>query len=297
MTGSSNDDCLTTNNSGPIPVVYNLVSAEPTPEVLFLCSAKIKRETGIILKNMFDTGNITAGLIASIYTQHLSYVYSLGAKYFEAGPSSDFTEIIYIFSTGSLEESQNLLRNDPFYKAGYFYDELWFPWEIHSPRWRISHGFRPADENIMVNAGLVPEYPLDIKQSIKEVKIDIITPSKLFACFSKINRGILLPFLSSEPMRSSNIFIQHVYNCSGQGGAGSMGYHWLSGPSVDFNQDLTIFSVNSLFMAQLIKENDAFSRYGVFYDMRYFEWCIHVPFRKASPQHKNLLKRLIEGGK
>jgi hypothetical protein len=129
VTGISNDDCLTTHDSGRIPVVYNLVSAEPTPEVLFLCSAKIKHEAGIILKNMFDTGNISAGVIASIYTQHLLYAYSLGDKYFEAGPSSDFTEIIYIFSTGSLEESKNLLHNDLFYKAGYFYDELWFPWE------------------------------------------------------------------------------------------------------------------------------------------------------------------------
>jgi hypothetical protein len=282
------------NQQWQMPVPKNLVSAEPTPYRLYVCSARIKPEAGSQLKNTFDKGIPLAGDLENTYNQHLVYTHHLGDTYFEAGPSADFTEILYIFSTENMAEAQTTLRNDPLFKSGIIYEDSWFTWEIHSPRWKIAANFREADEKFLYSAGLLPQYPPEIKQSIGEIIVDNITPPRLFACFSKMNRGILNQWLSPHSKTASVVMVQHVYNCAGQGGAGSMGYHWLSGPSVDYTLDLSIFSVNSLFMAQLIKENDSFSRYGIFYDFRYFEWCIHMPFRKASPQHKETLKRLME---
>ena len=74
-----------------------------------------------------------------------------------------------------------------------------------------------------------------------------------------------------------------------------MGYDWESGPAVDYRNELSIFSVTSMQMAQLIRENDPFAQHGFFYDRRYFEWCIHMPLRKASPAHKEALERFLRG--
>jgi hypothetical protein len=276
-----------------VPTEIRLVSSEPIPQQLFVCSARIKTEAGQSLKSLFESGFELPEDLDAVYKEHLAYTYGLGDKYYQAGPSADFTEILYIFSTISLEEAQSTMRNDPCYRAGIFYADSWFAWEVHSPYWKIPPYFIEADQNFQAGAGLKPAYPPGTGPHIKEVKVDVVTPSKLFACFSKFNREILKPYLSPESETASIILIQHVYNCAGQGGAGPMGYHWLSGPSVDYTRDLSIFSVNSLFMAQLIKENDAFSRYGLFQDMRYFEWRIHMPIRKASPQHRERLTGLL----
>ena len=72
-----------------------------------------------------------------------------------------------------------------------------------------------------------------------------------------------------------------------------MGYDWESGPSADSLYDLTIFSVNSIEMARQLRENDPFTKHGLFYEPDYFEWFIHAPFRKASPGRREALQQLL----
>jgi uncharacterized protein YciI len=280
------------NYQGPREI--RLVSSEAIPQQLFVCSARIKPEAGQLLKSFFKSGTSIPKELEVLYNAHLTYTDGWGDKYYQGGPSTDFTEILYIFATDSQEEAQKIMQEDPFYQEGVLFDDSWFPWEVHSPYWRIPPYFIETDKKFQSGAGLRPEYPPGMEPAIEEIRVAATTPYKLFACFSKMNRDVLKPYLSPESKTASMILIQHVYNCSGQGGAGPMGYHWLAGPSIDYTQDLTILSVNSLMMAQLIKENDAFSRYGLFYDIRYFEWCIHIPLRKASPQHRGALIQLFK---
>ena len=92
-----------------------------------------------------------------------------------------------------------------------------------------------------------------------------------------------------------SFFIQHAFYRVGPGGTEGVGYDWEGGPSADWNYELSIFSVTSMEMAQLIRENDPFAQNDFFYDRTYFEWCIHMPLRKASPAHKEALKRFLRG--
>ena len=47
-------------------------------------------------------------------------------------------------------------------------------------------------------------------------------------------------------------------------------------------------------MARQLRENDPFTKHGLFYDPDYFEWLIHVPFRKASPARREALQKLLK---
>ena len=73
-----------------------------------------------------------------------------------------------------------------------------------------------------------------------------------------------------------------------------MGFDWEAGPSMDQSYDLTVMSVGSMEMARLLRENDPVSQNGLFYDHRYFEWCILMPWKKASPTYKDNLKKLLK---
>ena len=100
-----------------VPAEIRMVPSEPTPDKLFVCSAKIKREAGTVLKKAFDVGTGLPKDLEATYNKHLIYTYELGEKgsYWAAGPAADFTEILYIFSTDSLEEAQKLMHNDPLF--------------------------------------------------------------------------------------------------------------------------------------------------------------------------------------
>ena len=277
-----------------LPVEIKMVANEPTPGELFVCSAKIKPEAGEPLKIAFEADKNIPEYLEHLYHNHLAYAYEHIEKYFQAGPSVDFKEIVYVFKTENIDEAKQLMHNDPFYKEGFYYDDSWFPWEIHSPRWKTPEHWKETHNNFLANVGIIPKYLQGIKQPVEEVRIDEITPYKLFASFCKMNEKIMQPWMAPESTTSLASFIQHVYYCNGPGGVGTMGYHWLAGPSTDFSQDLTILSVNSLFMAQLVRENDPLVKINAFYDISYFEWCIHLPVRKASPQHKDKLKKFLQ---
>jgi hypothetical protein len=273
----------------------NLVSSEPTPPNLFVCSARIKPEAGTSLRRLFESDIDLPGNLESIYKKHLVYTYNLGEKgfYFEAGPAADFTEILYILATDNLEEARKLMRNDPLYKAGIYYGDSWFKWEVHAPRWRSNSPEVTSGVDFR-QVGVLPSYPPGVKPVVKEVKVDVLTPLKLFVCLSKMNNEVVQP-PSGDLRKISMVTLQHFYYVSGAGGAGLMGYIWLGGTSSDFSQDLSILSVNSLEMAKMVKENDSLCRYGICQDLRYFEWYIHIPFSKASPSHQRKLRDLLRG--
>jgi len=252
-----------------------LVPTEPIPEKLFVCSAKINNKVGVALRSTFEMGIGIPRDLETLYNEHLVYTYGLGEKalFYEAGPSVEFNEILYIFATDSLEDSRKLMYEDPFHKAGIFYDDSYFEWHIHAPLWK-SH---------------LPPMP---EQEI-EVKVDLVTPRNLFVAFGKFNVEPMNDWVAGKAERP--IYqILHLINRDGTGGVGTMGFDWASGPSADVTRILHIFAVPSMQMAQFFNETDALFRYGLMSDFRYFEWCIHFPFRKASPKHKDALIRLLK---
>jgi hypothetical protein len=251
-----------------------LVPTEPIPEKLFVCSAKIDNKVGVLLRNAFNKGTEVSRSLTNLYNEHLVYTYGLGEKalFYEAGPSVKFDGILYIFATDNMEDSKKLMHGDPFHKEGIFYDDSYFEWHIHSPLWK-SH---------------LPPMP---EQEI-EVKVDVVTPQHLFVAFGKFNVEPMKDWMAGKAERP--IYqILHLINRDGTGGMGTMGFDWALGPSQDVTRILHIFAVPSLSMAQFVNETDALYRWGLMSDFRYFEWCIHFPLRKASPQHKDVLKRLL----
>jgi len=277
----------------PMPIEIRMVPTEPTPPRLFVCSAKTKYEIGAALERAFREGTDLPKDIQACHNKQLVYDYNLGERglYWESGPSADFTEILYIFSTNGLEEAQKLLHNSPFYKEGIFYDDGWFEWHIHAPFWR-SNIPEVTEGNLYRKFGVLPDYPPEIKPVVKKILVNVVTPPKLFASFARVDMESMQKI--SQDIESGGpipVFqIQHFFNRAGAGGMGPMGYDWAGGPSIDHSYDLTILSVNSLQTAQFLRENDALARHGLFYDFRYFEWCIHMPLKKASPAHKEAIK-------
>jgi hypothetical protein len=140
-----------------VPAQIRLVPSTPIPEKLFVCMARIKPDAGAALRSAYDDGKDLPKDFTALYNEFLTYEYSLGenGSYWEAGPSSDFTEILYIFSTASLEEARQLMAKDPFYREGVFYDDLWFGWSIHVPPWKLASPEREGMEWLMKDVGIL----------------------------------------------------------------------------------------------------------------------------------------------
>jgi len=281
-----------------VPSEIRMVPSEPVPHRLFVCLAKIKPEAGAALKSVFESGENLPKDLKTRYNEHLLYTYDLGEKgsYWEAGPATDFTGILHIFSTGSLEEAQGLMHHDPFYRAGIFYDDWWFEWAIHTPFWRTNLTHREMIENLMRDNGLLPVYATGVRPPVTEIKVEIVTPPKLFVSLAK-TKADYVQRVEQEAQTGKPLpafLLHHVFNRLAPGGTGQMGYDWEGGPSVDYLYDLSIFSVNSMETAHLLRENDHFSLQGIFYDLTYFEWCILMPLKKASPAYKETLKWLLK---
>ena len=281
-----------------IPTEIKMVCTEHIPEKFFVYSAKIMPDVGKSLNSLYKEGTSLSRDIQALYNEHLLYTYDLSEKeaYWEAGPAIDFTQILYIFATENLEQAQKFMQDDPLYKAKVFYDDRWFHWVIHNPYWKV--GVRAEMlEWTAKKFGATPEYPPGIKPPVREIKVTLVTPRKLIVSIVKID-GEMLGKINADIQAGNPVpafFVYHTANRAGIGGTGPMGYDWESGPSIDWQHDISIFSVNSLEMAQMLRENDAFVRYGAFYDPVYFEWCIHLPLRKASPAHRETLKKSLRG--
>jgi len=285
------------NKISPVPSELKLVSTVPFPERLFVCFAKIKDDVAASLKNLFESGKSLPKTLDDTFSRHLIYNYALGedGKYWEAGPATDFTEILNVYSTSSLAAAKKLMRADPFYQEGILYDDWWFEWQVHVPTWKIDASHREMMEGLLRAVNLLPNYPPGVKPEVNEIKVETVTPPKLFVSISRAQAKAIKKIerdqQAGKPVPA--FFINHAFNRLGPGGTVQMGYDWEAGPSADQFYDLTIMSVGSLQMAQQLRENDPFSKHGLFYDHRYFEWFIFMPFLKASPVHKETLRKLL----
>ena len=280
-----------------VPSEVRLVSTTPFPQKLFVCHAKIKDEAGVSLKQLFEgNGNLDKEMGTNL-NQHLVYTYELGERglYWEAGPATDFTEILYIFSTSSLDEAKKLMYADPFYREGVFYNDWWFEWQVHVPAWKLNPPEREMIEGLMRHVNILPNYPPGVTPEVNEIYVDIVTPQRLFVSISKARAEDIKKIEKDEQAGKPvpAFFVNHAFNRLGPGGTVQMGYDWEAGPSADQYYDLTIMSVGSMQMAIQLRENDPVSQQGLFYDHQYFEWSIFMPFKKVSPTYKDTLKKIL----
>lgn len=254
-----------------------VVSSEPVPKKLFACSAKVREDVATALRARFGRGAELRDDLASWYGKHLSYSNGLGDKFYEAGPSADFTEILYVYGTETLDEARQLLRNDPFYVEGIVGSEWFFEWHIHAPLYK-SNGDLP---------------PLPGKEV--EIEMAVTTPETLIASIGSLDFDLEPLRAWREGKSAQPLFdLLHVYNMHGEGGLSSMGIAWACGPAGDdWKHALHIFATPTIEMAKSYNDNDAMCRWGLAKDFRYFEWCIHYPLRKATPRHKEILRSLV----
>ncbi len=280
------------------PVETRIVSNETIPTRLFACFAEVSPETGAALNRAYAAGERLPDSLSDLHRQHLLYNYRLGenGSIWEAGPAADFGRILHIYATPDMEAAQQLLRDDPFYRAGFFTRDWWMEWSVHTPCWKTSEPIRGIIEGLMRGIGVLPSYPPGLSPTLKVINVRIVTPPKLIVSLAKADahriKQIEADDKAGRPIPS--FLVQHAFNRLGPGGTTAMGYDWESGPSADSHYDLTVFSVGSIELARQLRENDPFTKHGLFFDPDYFEWFVHSPFRKASPGRREILRKMLE---
>ena len=285
------------NKDWPIPSQLKLVSTIPFPEHLFVCFTKLKDTTAAALHKHFSKGTALPDPLADSFNQHIAYNYDLGEKglIWEAGPTSDFSEMLSVFSAPNLEAAMEMVKSDPFYQDRTLFDDWWFEWDVHVPLWKIDQSHREMMEDLLRNMNIVPNYPPGVQPNINEIRVEPVTPPRLFGSISRAKaediKQLEVDQQAGKPI--PDYFVNHAFNRLGPGGTVQMGYDWEAGPSSDQYYDLTIMSVGSMEMARLLRENDPLSQHGLFYEHRYFEWNMFWPFQKASPRWKPVLGELL----
>jgi len=184
---------------------------------------------------------------------------------------------------------------DPFYREGIFRNDWWMEWSVHTPYWKIGDPMRSIIEGLAKGNGAQSSCPPGAEANVSVIEVRNVTPLKLIASLARANAEEIKKIEEADkagrPIPS--FLVQHAFNRLGPGGTTAMGYDWESGPSADARYDLTIFSVGSIEMARLLRENDPFTQNGLFYEPDYFEWYIHFPFKKVSPARKEILQRML----
>ena len=286
------------NQDPQCPIEMRIVSNEIIPAPLFACFAEVSPEASAALKKTYETGEDLPYNMSGLYRQHLLHTYRLGESgaIWEAGPSSDFTRILCIYATSDMKSARQLWSADPFYKAGFFTNDWWMEWSVHTPYWKTGQPMRSAIEGLMRGIGALPSYPPGVDPMVRVINVEIVTPPKLVVSLAKADASRIKQIENNDKARKPipSFLVQHAFNRLGPGGTTAMGYDWESGPSGDSLYDLTIFSVSSIEMARQLRENDPFTKHGLFYEPHYFEWFIHAPLRKASPGHRQVLQKLLE---
>jgi uncharacterized protein YciI len=275
-----------------------VVSNEIIPDRLFACFADVDREAGVALNKAYQSGESLPDDIADLHRQHILHIYELGenGSIWEAGPSADFDRVLYIYATPDMASAKQLMHDDPLYKAGLFTNDWWMEWSVHTPYWKIGETMRAIIEGLARGNGALPSCPPGAEPTVSMINVENVTPRKLIVSLAKADASRIKEIEENDkagrPIPS--FLVQHAFNRLGPGGTTAMGYDWEAGPSADALYDLTVFSVGSLEMARLLRENDPFTQHGLFYDPDYFEWFIHTPFRKASPTRRDALKQLLD---
>jgi uncharacterized protein YciI len=277
-----------------LPVETRVVPNEVIPLKLFLCLARYDPSAGKALEKFFRDGGALPKDLAGSYAEHLRYHHNLGEKnrIWEAGPSADFTRFMGVYTTPDLGAAQTLLRDDPLLKQGILKDAWWMPWSVHTPYWKIAEPTRGMIEGLMRGMGILPTYPAGIQPPVREVRVNVVTPPRLFVSLARTDTERITKFEEDDkagrPVPS--FLYQHAWNRLGPGGSTQSGYEWEAGPLGDAVYDLTVYSVASVEMAKTLRENDPFTQNGLFHDTDdWFQWTIHYPFRKASPGIKAAL--------
>ena len=281
------------NDATKLPELTRVVPSEVVPPELSLCLATYEPKAGAALAKLYrGEGDLPADL-AAVYADHLRYNHGLGEKglIWEAGPSPDFTRFLGVY-TPAVKDAEALLKDDPLVKAGLIRDAWWRPWSVHTPYWKISEPTRGMIEGLMRGMGILPSYPGGLEPPVREIKVNVVTPPRLFVSLARTDSERITKFEEDDkagrPVPS--FLFQHAWNRLGPGGSTQSGYEWAAGPLGEAEYDLTIYSVASIEMAKTLRENDPFTQNGLFYDTKdYFEWRIHYPFRKASPGAKATL--------
>lgn len=280
------------------PVEIRLVPSLPIPRNLYVCLAKIKPRAAAFLAAAYWEGKPLPKNLAAFHNGHLVKEYDLGEKgvCWEGGPSTDFEDVLYVFTTATLEEARSLLQADPFYQEGIMHQDTWFGWSIHLPPWKLASPMWESQERLMRDVGILPNYPPGVTPRVIEKKVDIVPPANMVVCVSRTDvarvRQIEADHRAGRDVPA--FLIEHFFNRLGPGGTSPMGYDWESGPSEDQAYDLTIYSVSSMEMARSLRENDRFSRNGIFYDHHFFEWRIFTPFAKVASLYRGTLQRFLE---
>ena len=275
-----------------------IVPDEIIPDRLFTCFADVDPDTAGNLNAIFKMERECPNSLAELHNAHLLYLYSLekSGQIWEAGPSADYSKILYIFSTQDMESARRAMADDPLYKKGIFNNDWWMEWSVHTPYWKIGDPMRSIIEGLARGNGAQSSCPPGAEKNISVIQVKNVTPLKLIASLARANaeeiKKIETADKAGEPIPS--FLVQHAFNRLGPGGTTAMGYDWESGPSSDALYDLTIFSVGSIEMARMLRENDPFTQNGLFYEPNYFEWYIHFPFKKVSPTRKGILGQLLE---
>jgi hypothetical protein len=168
-------------------------------------------------------------------------------------------------------------------------------WSVHTPYWKIGYPMRSIIEGLAKGNGAHFSCPPGAEHTVSVINVENVTPLKLIASLAKANASRIKEIEENDkagrPIPS--FLVQHAFNRLGPGGTTAMGYDWESGPSSDALYDLTVFSVGSMEMAKLLRENDPFTQNGLFYEPDYFEWYIHHPFKKVSPTRKERVGQLL----
>ena len=275
-----------------------IVSNEIIPDRLFACFAEIEPEAAAALSRTYETGEKIPDTLAGLHRQHLKYNHELGENdlIWEAGPSADSSRVLHVYADSDMESAQKLMEGDPFFEAGLFNNPWWMEWSVHTPYWKIGQPMRGIIEGLAMGNGAIPACPPGAEQKVSVINVENVTPRKLIASLCKADAARIRKIEENDKAGNPipSFLVQHAFNRLGPGGTTAMGYDWEAGPSADALYDLTVFSVGSIEMARLLRENDPFTQHGFFYDPDYFEWCIHTPFRKASPGRRKILQELLK---
>jgi uncharacterized protein YciI len=118
------------------------------------------------------------------------------------------------------------------------------------------------------------------------------TPKKLYVCICKINQQHARMFAkyfadgTPLPQKLHDARLKHVQYYEDLSRSGVL---WLAGSWTDHSGGMQIYAVDSLEKAKEVQNNDPLYVIGSMYDATYYEWEIHVPYRKVAPELKEMI--------